>query len=183
VNVQGIEFMQWYGIVVVIILALLFFRERLQRIFNQLRDATRKKVPVRTVVVGGERTRRGHHESRGNITSHSEERVKTTGDILKEVTHYKMGLKRRGTGRIEPVTHLPPKYVVKKCNRKDRTLAKWDLVIKRLENHGSVFFSRNEHYGDLRGIHIARCARKDLKRIGYETRIVFKGRDCILELT
>ena len=54
---------------------------------------------------------------------------------------------------------------------------KWAHVIQFLEVGKPFTFSKNSHYGKLRGRDIAKAAHRDLRRIGIETRLKFIKND------
>lgn len=50
---------------------------------------------------------------------------------------------------------------------------KWNFVISQLNVRGKFFFGKNMHFGQLRGRNIAVLAHRDLKKIGYQTKLKF----------
>ncbi len=64
----------------------------------------------------------------------------------------------------------------KRLDREEEHLRKkWAQEIILLLNYGTVQFGKHDHKGRLRGKNIARAFHTDLKRIGYKTRLSFKG--------
>ena len=60
-------------------------------------------------------------------------------------------------------------------NIEKRIRYRWQNEIDLLLNFGIIEFGKNEHKGKLRGKNIARVFYSDLKRIGIDTRLSFKG--------
>ena len=57
----------------------------------------------------------------------------------------------------------------------DHLRQKWKQEMIWLLNYGTVQFGKHEHKGRLRGKNIAKAFHTDLTRIGYKTRLSFKG--------
>ena len=57
--------------------------------------------------------------------------------------------------------------------KKASLMTKWTPVISELNVKGFVSFNRNQHFGKLRGRDVAKIAHRDLRLIGYPTRLSF----------
>jgi len=102
---------------------------------------------------------------------------KTTGQLLKDV-----GITRgKTTGITKQPAFTPVKRIISEvCEPEDprsQIRAKWQPLIKRLEDGERIFIGRNDHYGSARGTDILLCARRDLKRLGYNCKIKKNGYD------
>jgi len=54
---------------------------------------------------------------------------------------------------------------------REKIIAKWRPLLKVLEEKGEITIDSNFHYGGLRGYDIATKLKKDLKKLGYKTKI------------
>ena len=59
---------------------------------------------------------------------------------------------------------------------------KWYPIISIIKKNGSITFNPQSHIGKLRGNHIAKVAHRDLKRLGFKTRLKFENDKSTLEL-
>ena len=61
-------------------------------------------------------------------------------------------------------------------------MRRWKNIMSTLTKKGSVTFNRHDHFGSLRGNHIAKAAHHDLNLIGFKTRLKFENDKSTLEL-
>jgi len=95
--------------------------------------------------------------------------LETTGQIRK-----RLGVKKEKKRKIGS----KPKFIadLKKQNfdfTVNKIKAKWRPIIAQLTATGSFTVSGDTHYGSLRGRDILKHAKRDLKKIGINTKIIF----------
>jgi hypothetical protein len=60
--------------------------------------------------------------------------------------------------------------------------SRWRGLLEPLRAEGRIVFTKNEHFGKLRGSSIAKKMHADLKRIGIETSLKFQSEGAIVEV-
>lgn len=72
------------------------------------------------------------------------------------------------------------KWVEEVLIEKRRITDFWHPLVQKISDKGEVVFFKNDHVGKLRGAHIAKEFHKDLRKLGIESEVIFKGSDTIV---
>ena len=74
-----------------------------------------------------------------------------------------------------------PVFRTKSVDIEKRIRARWVVEIKCLEQGHELVFTKHNHKGKLRGVHIARACHHDLARIGIKTSLKLKDQTGFVE--
>lgn len=91
-------------------------------------------------------------------------------------------IKKKKEPLTEPEIKILDDFKKSEEIKKKQVAEIWKNEIDYLLNNKKISFGRNEHKGKFRGKHIAIMLNKDLKLLGYSTRLYFRSDGAHIEL-
>ncbi|MHA1852537.1 MAG: hypothetical protein ACTSUF_03410 [Candidatus Heimdallarchaeaceae archaeon] len=132
----------------------------------------RKEKKPKIIYCGGMPSKKRRKHKRKPIAPEIfEPEIHIRGELFKKLgISYEKPKRQRGVKEVELSK-------VKEDKTEQILYNKWQPFIRLLEEQGTVYISKNEYYGSLRGKDIIRFAKKDLKRLGYKVDVKLRDYD------